>query len=295
MTVRFWRIGGLTLSVRWSSDLSGTGGGDLAWDGSFRVGASSGVHTMRIRPGLPPHWQEPGADSWAFFSAGAWAAFRWEDGWGFISPAPGAGEWQRLLVWPSQGKRSELWLNPRLFDSQATGFHPPFDPLENLTLPFFTALFARHQGMLVHAAAVEVDGRAWVFAGPSGSGKSHWSRQWQERGMAVIDEDRVVLRRLDGQVWAFGTPWHAEPRLCSPRGMPVGRVFFLQQAEPDAMQEVRPAAAATLLLRSSLLPIYDSQGTQVVLDIAGQAAAQAQPFLLGRATGNDLLDLVAML
>jgi hypothetical protein len=164
-----------------------------------------------------------------------------------------------------------------------------------LTLPFFTALFARHEGILVHAAAVAVDGRAWVFAGPSGSGKSHWTRQFLLHGMTVLDEDRVVLRLLDGQVWAFGTPWHLEPRLCSPQGAPVERLFFLQQAEPDVVREVRPAAAATLLIRSTQLPVYDPQAMQAVLDVVGEATVHAEPFLLGRATGDGLFDRLAML
>ena len=113
--------------------------------------------------------------------------------------------------------------------------------------------------------------------------------------MTVIDEDRVVLRQLNGQVWAFGTPWHAEPRLCSPYGAPVERVFFLQQAEPDEVREVRPAAATALLIRSTLLPIYDPKATQAVLNVAGQVAARARTFLLGRATGNGLLDRLATL
>src|SRR5690606_18142777 len=150
------------------------------------------THTVQIRPGWPLGWQEPGADAWVFSSAGAWAAFRLGEGWGFVSPAPGAGERQRLLVWPFQGEQSELWLDPRLLSSPDVESCPFFEPFDSLTLPFFSALFARHEGILVHAAAVKVDGRAWVFAGPSGSGKSHWSRQWQERGMAVIDEDRVI-------------------------------------------------------------------------------------------------------
>jgi len=164
-----------------------------------------------------------------------------------------------------------------------------------LTLPFFTAFFAQHQGMLVHAAAVVVDGRAWVFAGPSGTGKSHWTRHCLAHGITVLDEDRVVLRLLDGEVWAFGTPWHLEPRLCSPQGAPVDRLFFLQQAEPDAVREVRPAAAATLLIRSTQLPVYDPQAMEAVLDVVGQAAIQTRLFLLGRATGDGLFDRLATL
>jgi len=113
--------------------------------------------------------------------------------------------------------------------------------------------------------------------------------------MTVLDEDRVVLQQVDGQVWAFGTPWHSEPRLCSPRGAPVERIFFLQQVEPNAVRGVRPAAATTLLIRSSLLPVYDPKATQAVLDVAAQVATQSQTFLLGRMTGDGLLDRLATL
>jgi hypothetical protein len=284
MPGRLLRIAGLTLSVCWSDQSRYPM--RLGWDDSFGVDTGTPVCVIRVQRGCPSRWKAPGAKCLEFSSAGAWAAFRQNGGWTFVSPAPDAEEWQRLLLWSPCRGEAELWLNPSVVGDNL---------FQNLTLPYFTALFAKHQGMLVHAAAVEVDGGAWVFAGPSGSGKSHWTRQWQERGMTVLDEDRVVLRQLDGQVWAFGTPWHAEPRLCSPQGAPVERIFFLQRAEADAVQETRPASAATLLLRSSMLPIYDPEGTQAVLDVAGQAATQARPFLIGRITDKGLLDRLALL
>jgi hypothetical protein len=293
MPVRFWRIANLTLSVSWSRELSWKS--NLDWDSSFGIDAGPAAYTIHVRPSWPPHWQELGAQARVFSSAGVWAAFRCRTGLGFVSPAPGSGELQRLLIWSPQHGQAELWLGPGLSPGLSIQGRAAFDPLGILTLPFFSDLFARHQGVLVHAAALEADGRAWVFAGPSGSGKSHWTRQWQERGLAVLDEDRVVLRQLDGQVWAFGTPWHPEPRLCSPHGAPVGRIFFLRRAESDAVQEIRPAAAATQLIRSTQLPIYDPQGTQAVLDVAGQVAVQARSFLLGRVTGNGLFDRLTML
>ncbi|MBN1483583.1 MAG: hypothetical protein JXA37_02580 [Chloroflexia bacterium] len=203
------------------------------------------------------------------------------DSWIFVSPSPRAAVWQRQLRWVPQEGRAHLRVRP----DQTTD-----NPLQNLTLPFFAALFARHRGVLVHAAAIEVGGKAWVFAGPSGSGKSHWTRQWLARGSTILHEDRIVLRELDGQIWAFGTPWHLEPRLNSPRGAPLERLFFLQETTPDAIQQVGPTAATTLLLRSSILPIYDPEGTQAVLDVAGQAALQARTFRLGYATGAGLVD-----
>lgn len=287
------RIAGLTFCMQWNGDLLYAG--NPGWDDSFRVGAGPAACTIRIRQGEPMRWWKSGAKDWVFSSNGLWAAFRREDGWGFVSPAPDAGQWRRLLVWLPRREQADLWLHPSLSYPVAAGGHSRFDPIQHLTLPFFTAFFAYHQGILVHAAAVEVDGGAWVFAGRSGSGKSHWTRQWQGRGLAVLDEDRVVLRQLDGQVWAFGTPWHPEPRLCSPHGAPVERIFFLRQAESDAVQEIRPAAAATSLLRSSQLPVYDPGWTQAVLDVAGQAATQARSFFVGRMTDAELLDRLMVL
>jgi hypothetical protein len=278
------RIAGLTLSICGNNRFGIAGGFD--WDDSFGIDTGMPECVIRIRQGRPPRQVQPDTGNLEFSSASVWAAFRRKSGWTFVSPAPGAGEWQRLLFWSLRRSQADLWLNPSIVDH---------DPIQSLTLPFFTALFARHQGILVHAAAVVVDGRAWVFAGPSGTGKSHWTRHCLEQGITVLDEDRVVLRLLDGQVWAFGTPWHREPRLCSPQGAPVERLFFLQQAEPDAVLGVRPAAAATLLIRCTQLPVYDPQAMQAVLDVVGQAAVQTRLFLLGRATGDGLFDRLATL
>ena len=284
MLCRLLQIAGVTLSVCSGDRFRYEGG--LKWDDSFGVDTGTPACVIRIQQGCPPRRLQPDMEDLEFSSASVWATFRRKGGWTFVSPAPGAGEWERLLSWSLRRRHVDLWLSPNLVDH---------DPVQNLTLPFFTALFAQHQGILVHAAAVVVDGRAWVFAGPSGTGKSHWTRQCLEHGITVLDEDRVVLRLLDGQVWAFGTPWHAEPRLCSPQGAPVQQLFFLQQAEPDAVREVRPAAAATLLIRSTQLPVYDPKAMQAVLDVVGQAAVQTRLFLLGRATGNGLFDQLSAL
>jgi hypothetical protein len=242
----------------------------------FVTTAGAVDHQITVRRGSPD--ADLGALAFAFFSQGIWAAFHWKDGWGFVAPSPRAGDWQRLLLWSPQEQQATLWIRPNIL---------PDDPFKDLTLPFFTALFALHDGILVHAAAIEVAGQAWVFVGPSGSGKSHWAEQGREQGFRVLDEDRIVLRERDGQIWAFGTPWHPEPRLSSPQGAPLSQVFFLQKASPNTVQEVASAArTAAVLLRSTLLPIYDYAAMESVLQVAGDAATQSRSFLLGKATGS---------
>jgi len=238
----------------------------------FRTSEGHAACSVHLHAGVMPKLAELGHCGWAFRSSVVWAAFRWERGWGFVCPAYHDEAWQRLLLWAPATGQADLWLGPE---------ESVKDPLQNLTLPFFTALFAHYGGVLVHAAAVDLGGKAWILVGPSGRGKSHWTQQLYGKGLKVLDEDRTVLRVCEGQVWAFGTPWHAEPRLCSPDGAPVERLLFLQEAAPNTIEEARPTTATTLLLRASLLPIYDPSGTRTVLEVICRTALQSRSFRLG--------------
>ena len=65
-------------------------------------------------------------------------------------------------------------------------------------------------GMLLHAAAVVVDGKAYLFTAPRKTGKSThvqlWLDSFGDRAM-ILNEDKPALRCIDGTWYAFGTPW----------------------------------------------------------------------------------------
>ena len=61
-------------------------------------------------------------------------------------------------------------------------------------------------GMLLHASAVMVDGKAYLFTAPSGTGKSThtrlWLQQFGERA-AILNDDKPALRFENGKWYAF--------------------------------------------------------------------------------------------
>ena len=76
----------------------------------------------------------------------------------------------------------------------------PFDQLA------FVPTFARRGGFLVHACAAVVKGKALVFAGHSGDGKTTLSRALQREGLELLSDERVaIIRQEDGFV-VHGTP-----------------------------------------------------------------------------------------
>ncbi len=60
--------------------------------------------------------------------------------------------------------------------------------------------------MLIQATAVEIDGRALIFEGPPGSGKSSLALSLIDRGATLIGDDGVTLERDGDRLIATPPP-----------------------------------------------------------------------------------------
>lgn len=101
-------------------------------------------------------------------------------------------------------------------------------------------------GMYLHASAVEFQGYAYLFSGPCGMGKSTHSRMWQQTfGSAaqVFNDDKPVLRRVDGKWFAYGTPWCGKDGINQNKKVPLAGICFLKQAEENKIRRLNKQEA----------------------------------------------------
>ena len=60
-------------------------------------------------------------------------------------------------------------------------------------MEFYTKLLL-HEGMMLHASAVAMEGKCYLFSAPSGTGKSTHTKQWQkffgEEKAEIINDDK---------------------------------------------------------------------------------------------------------
>ncbi len=95
--------------------------------------------------------------------------------------------------------------------------------------------------LLFHSSAIAVDGVGYLFAAPSGTGKSTHARLWRELlgdRARMINDDKPLLRIAENGVMVFGTPWNGKHRLGENSSVPLRAVCFLTQAKDNAIRRV---------------------------------------------------------
>jgi hypothetical protein len=90
-----------------------------------------------------------------------------------------------------------------------------------------------HNTVLAHSSCVTYKGKAWLFLGKSGTGKSTHSRMWLNAldGTVLMNDDHPVIRINDnGEAIAYGSPWSGKTRCYKNIHAPVGGIIRIVRA-----------------------------------------------------------------
>jgi hypothetical protein len=122
-----------------------------------------------------------------------------------------------------------------------------------------TLILAREHGFLLHAASAVRDGRAFLFAGVSGAGKTTISRMAPPDVTLLTDEISYVRRDAD-RYRACGTPFAGDlARVGENCSAQVNTLFFLEQGPENRIESVSKVEAVRCLLRNILFFAEDAE------------------------------------
>ena len=125
--------------------------------------------------------------------------------------------------------------------------------IDNAVMLLFAFATAHEHILEMHASVVVHEGRAWLFLGHSGTGKSTHARQWlaQYHTAYLLNDDNPVLRVDDaGKVWVYGSPWSGKTPCYRNERVPVAAIVQLEQAPQNTMVNLAPSQAYAYMLSS---------------------------------------------
>jgi hypothetical protein len=128
-------------------------------------------------------------------------------------------------------------------------------------------------GIILHSACISTGGRGFLFSGVSGSGKSTISEIWQkDEKTTVLTDERVIIREKDGDLWAFGSPWHGTAEIHKNMGAPIEKIFFIKHGKVNRAIPISKTDAARRLMVRCFPTFWNREGMEFVLDFCTRVA-----------------------
>ena len=118
--------------------------------------------------------------------------------------------------------------------------------------------FIRQHGMAVlHSSSILYRNRAWLFSGPSGTGKSTHAGIWNRLyDTPVLNGDLNLLAMDNGVPVIHGLPWCGTSGICSRDTYPLGGIILLKQAPFDRIEELSPDEKLLLVQQRLITPSW---------------------------------------
>lgn len=119
------------------------------------------------------------------------------------------------------------------------------------SLQIFSSELLKRGKILIHAAAVVIDGNTYLFAGKAGSGKSTISdiitEQLKNRAF-ILSDDRVVIGKVNSKLVAWKTPWSKRGKGYTDTAYAVNGFIILCKSEVFKIERIHKHYAEEYLL-----------------------------------------------
>jgi len=201
-----------------------------------------------------------------------WAIYKKGEAWIYagIYPGEGDGRLHRIIIFSGDHTRAHVFHpSPDLF---LQGGHESLMLVSSDQI-FLARILPRWGAAFIHGASVILNGKGFLFLGPSAAGKSTIVEMLAEKAsgrLKILCDDRSIIKKGDRGFEVFGSWSHGDVQTVSKDGGPLAGVFFLRQSGQNYL-EPREKSQALLadLLGRFVRPLLSVDWWSDVLDLAG--------------------------
>ena len=148
-------------------------------------------------------------------------------------------------------------------------------------------------GIIFHSSAIMVDNKAYLFTAPSGTGKSTHARLWREMlgdKAVMVNDDKPIIRYIDGKFYVYGTPWNGKHRLDTNCRAEIKAICKIEQAKENSISRASTSEMLLTVLNQTIRPTDEGQMNKL-LNILDKLLQQVNIYKLGCNISREAAEL----
>ena len=175
----------------------------------------------------------------------------------------------------------------RVLTQNEDSFISPFSyPLGALILYYLTL---NSNAFMIHASGVWDGETGRIFSGFSGVGKSTMAKIWEEEGAHIVNDDRLIVREVDGEYFMYNTPM---PYADLNKQAQVSKFYFPFHSKKNSAEKLTGAQALSQLMAFCFQHNYDKQYTEPLIAQLERITQNASTYKLGVVPTPSIIDFI---
>lgn len=136
---------------------------------------------------------------------------------------------------------------------------------------------------LFHSAVIEYEGKGYAFSAKSGTGKSTHITLWRRHfgsDVHIVNGDKPIMRFIDNELYAFGTPWCGKEGWQANRKVKLTALCFIERSEDNSIKKITPSDAILRIFHQILLP-DDMETVDALIPLLDKTLTTIPCYVLG--------------
>jgi len=132
--------------------------------------------------------------------------------------------------------------------------------------------------VLMHASCAFDGKKGRMFSGFSGVGKSTISKIWADAGSQIINDDRLVIRKIDGKFYVYNTPMYY---VDMSKKAPLDAIYLIRHFPENKANRVNGALAVSKVMAFCIQNNFDKSFINKRLEFFSELCAATAIYELG--------------
>ncbi len=180
-------------------------------------------------------------------------------------------EIQQIGILDPSFKHWTIYSEP-LDDGQLYTMKYPMGPI----LLYYLAV--NNNAVMIHASGIFDGKKGRIFTGFSGTGKSTMAHQWFTSGSIVINDDRLIIRKINDKFFMYNTPMYYADQ---PKSAPVNEIHLIHHSPENSSLLITGVKAVSKVMAYCIQNNYDKRLIKNNIDFLSGLCMKANVYETG--------------